>query len=195
MNIKNLIPFLLFLILASACAFAGINIAPPPSAGGGNAWSDPVDASITFGSDVTFDIGTATESVRDIYLKNLRTINGGIAIDFSTGGAKLVGNLTMNDASRSIGSSSTAVLNVYVSSLRSGSLVAIDITNRLLRDASGNNMIDWGAGRVDMSGANGPARVPNLSADPGSLVNGDMWYNTTDDKFRIRANGVTVDLN
>ncbi len=185
---------IIFTLLFSIGSFAGITITEPPG-GGGAFVSDPVAASITFDADVTHDIGTATESVRDIYLKSLRTINGGIAIDFSTGGAKLVGNLTMNDASRSIGSSSVAVLNVYVSAIRSASLVAIDIANRLLRDASGNNMIDWGSGRVDMSGAAGPLRAPNLAADPGSLVNGDMWYNTTDDKLRLRANGVTVDLN
>ncbi len=166
-----------------------------PAGGGGDLWSDPVDSSITLDADVTYDIGTATESVRDIYLKSLRTINGGIAIDFSTGGAKLVGNLTMNDSSRSIGNSSNPVLNVYVSAIRSGSLVAIDISNRLLKDSSGTNMVNWGAGRVDMAASTGPARVPNLAADPGSPVNGDMWYNTTDDKFRIRANAVTVDLN
>lgn len=35
---------------------------------------------------------------------------------------------------------------------------------------------------------------PTLTADPASPVDGDFWYNSTDDKFRGRVNGVTVDM-
>lgn len=34
----------------------------------------------------------------------------------------------------------------------------------------------------------------NLAADPGSPVDGDIWYNATSDEYKGRANGVTVVL-
>lgn len=40
----------------------------------------------------------------------------------------------------------------------------------------------------------GQIRLQPLAADPGSLEDGDMWYNSTAGKFRGRAAGVTVDF-
>ncbi len=34
--------------------------------------------------------------------------------------------------------------------------------------------------------------LPVLAADPANPVNGDLWYNTTLNQFRLRQNGVTV---
>lgn len=40
----------------------------------------------------------------------------------------------------------------------------------------------------------GRLSVPKYAGDPASPQDGDIWYNTTTDKFRGRANGVSVDL-
>jgi hypothetical protein len=60
--------------------------------------------------------------------------------------------------------------------------------------------------KVDSSGGTGvgilfapntsraPMNLGALTSDPSTLVDGDFWYNTTADKFRGRANGVTVDF-
>jgi len=188
---------LLFItLLISISAFAGISLIPPGGGGGGgDLWSDPVDSSITFDSDITHDIGDSSESVRDIYVQNIKTITGATALNFSTGSTKFVGNMLPNDLFRSIGNASTPLLNLYVAALRSGSDLIVDVLNQSLKDPSGNTMIVWSGSRVDMSGSPGPAQMPTLAADPGTPVNGDMWYNTTDNKFRIRANSITVDLN
>lgn len=193
------IKFLLVLILSFivGVTFAGITITPPPGGGGGggDSWSDPVDSSITFDSDTTHDIGDSTNSLRDLYLQNIKTITGATALNFSTGSTKFVGNLLPNDLFRSIGNSSTNLLNLYVSAIRNGSNIIFDVGQQELRDTSGNVMILWSGNRVDMTSSPGPLQVPTLAADPGTPANGDMWYNTTDNKFRIRANSVTVDLN
>jgi len=48
--------------------------------------------------------------------------------------------------------------------------------------------------RVDASGSEGPFRAPNLTSDPGTLLNGDVWYNTTSNQLKARVNGSTVVL-
>ncbi len=50
-----------------------------------------------------------------------------------------------------------------------------------------------GTGRVVMGGTTG-LRFPSASADPSSPTNGDVYYNTTSHKLRVRANGAWVDL-
>lgn len=40
----------------------------------------------------------------------------------------------------------------------------------------------------------GTMRVPKYTTDPASPADGDVWYNMTTNKFRGRANGVSVDL-
>ena len=40
----------------------------------------------------------------------------------------------------------------------------------------------------------GRLSVPKYTTDPASPADGDIWYNQTTDKFRGRANGVSVDL-
>lgn len=41
----------------------------------------------------------------------------------------------------------------------------------------------------------GQVRFVPLTADPGTVEDGDVWYNSTAGKLRLRAGGVTVDLN
>lgn len=48
-------------------------------------------------------------------------------------------------------------------------------------------------GRIDLIAGDG-LRVPRLDADPGSPLDGDLYYNTSTNKFRGRANGAWVDL-
>jgi len=40
----------------------------------------------------------------------------------------------------------------------------------------------------------GQMRFQPLAADPGGLEDGDVWYNSTFNKLRVRAGGVTIDL-
>jgi hypothetical protein len=47
---------------------------------------------------------------------------------------------------------------------------------------------------IDLTAAGG-LRVPRMTSDPGSPVDGTIWYRTDTDKLRLRAAGVTVDLN
>lgn len=48
--------------------------------------------------------------------------------------------------------------------------------------------------RLDASNCAGPFTAPNLAADPGAPVNGDIWYNTTTNQLKAHVNGVTVVL-
>ena len=43
-------------------------------------------------------------------------------------------------------------------------------------------------------GTDAPINLEPAAGDPSSLADGDMWYNSTSNKFRGRANGVSVDL-
>lgn len=62
-------------------------------------------------------------------------------------------------------------------------------------DTGSSQDIKLNAGnRVDASSAGGPFRAPNLSSDPGSPLDGDIWYNTTSNQLKARVNGSTVVL-
>ncbi len=50
-----------------------------------------------------------------------------------------------------------------------------------------------GTGRVVAEGSTG-LRFPSASSDPTSATNGEVYYNTTTHKLRVRANGSWVDL-
>lgn len=43
-------------------------------------------------------------------------------------------------------------------------------------------------------GSDAPINLEPAAGDPSSLSDGDIWYNSTSNKFRGRANGVNVDL-
>jgi hypothetical protein len=50
------------------------------------------------------------------------------------------------------------------------------------------------SGRVNISGASAPVTMPNLSSDPVSGSNGDIYYNTASNKFRKYENFAWKDL-
>jgi hypothetical protein len=50
-----------------------------------------------------------------------------------------------------------------------------------------------GNGRVVLGGVTG-ARFPSAASDPSGAANGDVYYNTTTHKLKVRANAVWVDL-
>jgi hypothetical protein len=53
---------------------------------------------------------------------------------------------------------------------------------------------DGSTGRVELYSTHGML-MPTLSSDPSSPANGQMYYNDSTHKLRLRANGAWVDLN
>lgn len=77
---------------------------------------------------------------------------------------------------------SNTALTIPVNSL---SVAGIDINN------------SWSDGvkqTFNPSGTNAGLNVGSHTANPSSLANGDIWYNSTDNALRARINGGTVDL-
>ena len=52
------------------------------------------------------------------------------------------------------------------------------------------------AGKVKTSTTTGESAIgiSGFTSDPSSLTNGDIWYNSTTNKFRARENGASVDM-
>jgi len=49
-------------------------------------------------------------------------------------------------------------------------------------------------GTID-PGTAGPVQVPELSSDPASPSDGDVWYNTAADEYRGQENGTIISFN
>ena len=93
-----------------------------------------------------------------------------------TGGANFTGNSidVTHSGSGGAGIMSTASGAGYAADLNStGSLPAL---------------------RVDGPAGRGAIEFVGVTSDPGTTTEGDVWYNTTDNKFRIRAGGSTETL-
>jgi len=81
----------------------------------------------------------------------------------------------------------------------SGKLIILEIAGGGEISIGGSS---WGPGNIgdDMrlfltsSGNKAPLNLEDRAGNPSNLSDGDMWYNSTTNKFRGRANGVSVDL-
>ena len=78
--------------------------------------------------------------------------------------------------------------NTLVAAANNDTLVGLDVVPTFTPGAF------TGVNQVALRLSNGVLRVASLSADPTNAGNGDIFYNTTLNKFRARENGVWVNL-
>lgn len=75
--------------------------------------------------------------------------------------------------------------------------ITIDASANVLFNTGGSTRITIQSnGRLDTTAsATTPAvRIGSFAGDPSALANGDLWYNSTLNKFRARENGATINI-
>lgn len=110
---------------------------------------------------------------------------GSIAINAGAGG----GNAGGGGAS-----GGNVSINAGTGSTTSGSIVIGQICSSVFLGNVGINTQIQGLLLTTVQGTQAALRVGAINADPSSLSNGDMWYNSTTGKFRARENGSSVDM-
>jgi len=89
-----------------------------------------------------------------------------------------------------------ALTNAYGLWIQDIATTAAGATNIYAIKTEGSAISQFG-GRVHTTASTTSAalRVGSVSGDPSALSNGDIWYNSTGNKFRCRENGVSIDFN
>jgi hypothetical protein len=139
-------------------------------------------------ADASRFIGLDTDPFARAYLNALyMTVGGQTALTFSIASqVTLTQNFVPNNGTRQLGSAVNNFLQTHTNEVISNTALA-------LNSGAASN-INFGGVKADFSSMTGPLNVPNLAADPGAPVNGDMWYNTTGNQLKARVNGATVVL-
>jgi hypothetical protein len=117
------------------------------------------------------------------------TVSG--AVTLRSGQANInTGNLILDTGNSTTSFSGSAFLRTGNAGTNSG-----PITIQTGTAGTTRGDITLNGNRVRMDSSDDAMIVPTLAADPTALINGMVWYNTTDSKMRIYANNLTVDLN
>lgn len=169
-----------------------------------NAPTINVFGSIVPNADATYTCGGLFTNFSQVYTNNVSSNTGNLTVGSNintTFNASFVSG-ELNSASSSgqvslrtgnnTGAGATGNVNINSGNATSGNSGNIAISTGTAGGTRGD--ITLAASRIDASASPGPFRSPNLSADPGSPLNGDIWYNTTTNELKARVNGVTVVL-
>lgn len=70
----------------------------------------------------------------------------------------------------------------------------ISVTSAVVLDTDANTYTAGQKQSVQHDATNAGFRLVGAAGDPSSLSNGDLWYDSTGNKFRARENGASVDL-
>jgi hypothetical protein len=132
-------------------------------------------------------IGTATP-LYDLHVENA---GGGFLGHFKTNGGGCLIRL-VNDTNIEVVLNSQSGTSKVGTNTNHDFYLTTNNINRVQIAAGGDWTFNGNTGKIDASAATGPLRLPNLASDPGSPLNGDMWYNTTSNQLKARVNGVTV---
>lgn len=107
----------------------------------------------------------------------------------------VTGAITMATGTASAVGGGSGAVNISSGNSVSNQTGNISLTTGTTAPPGIRGEIQMTARQIDMSNTEGALIVPVLALDPAILIDGSIWYNSTDDKLRLRANGVTVDLN
>lgn len=137
----------------------------------------------------------ATDRMRIFSTGNVLIQNGGTYTDAGfrfdvSGTSRFQGQVTTTSSITAASAIARGVYfnNTLVAAANNDALVALDIAPTYTPGAfTGVNLV-----ALRLSG--GTLRVAQLSADPTNAANGDIYYNTTTNKFRGRENGIWANL-
>lgn len=118
---------------------------------------------------------------------NLRTFHGiYVAPVLNTGGSNL--QTTVNILSVDTVNTATTGLTTNLLNLAYGGTTVFTVTS-----TGSMTLADGVKQTFNPNGTNAGINVGSQAGDPSSLANGDIWYNSTSNKFKCRENGSTVD--
>lgn len=188
---------------------------------GGDAWGDPVDASIVPDTTATYNLGTTSSKFQNLFLAGNLDVESTLALQNTSGTdmAQLRGNSGSSPSGQTasnglrintVQSAQASPLIIYTNNSSSANNndtgnIAIETGNKTAGTGDSGSIklftgtsaggtrgdVDVEGFRLDASACTGPFKAPNLSADPSSPENGDIWYNTTSNELKARVNGVT----
>ena len=147
-----------------------------------NLASVAINTSLISDTDNADDLGSASIGWRDVYSRTLR-------LDGSTSGTTIL--------QPSATASGTLTLPATTDTLV-GLATTDTLTNKTLSTGSAvSASISWSDGikqTFNPNATNAGINVGSHTADPSSLANGDIWYESTSNTLSARINGATVDL-
>jgi len=143
----------------------------------------------------TIDVGLFSQTTRSlgIYSLNNANLTGNVYIETgnNTSGANVTGDIGIKTGNGPAVTGSIDVITGNAGGAADSGPITLQ-TGTVSSGTRGDIQLDGNI--VDASNSDGPFRSPNLTADPASPANGDIWYNTTSNQLKCRANGVTVVL-
>jgi hypothetical protein len=176
----------------------------------GQAWSDPIDSAITLDTDSTYDIGTTSVRIKDLYADNLYGVVAEAAQTSITSLGTLttltVDNITINGNDISSGSgditfSPTGVVDMTASTdyflppkgttaQRTGSTAGETRYNTTTNKLEYYNGSSWIA--LDASGSAGLVLLSAQSASASSTIDFDNLLDSTYDAYVLIVSGAIV---
>lgn len=129
--------------------------------------------------------GTASGWTDDGTVVRLTTSTDNVTIGSATAGGKLFIDGDTDEIQLQVQGNATQTADLFVVENSAGT----DIFTISLTGATATGKI------TTTSTTTTPAiLIGSFAGDPSSLSNGDVWYNSTTNKFRARQNGVTTDI-
>ena len=122
-------------------------------------------------------------------------LSNGAFQDVATGdnlvaaGVKRAGTITINATTGNV--ELTAAAGTIKARTALGTMFEVDLQNGFVIVGSALAPAQL---RTNATATLAALRVGSITGDPSTLANGDIWYDSTSNKFRARENGSSVDM-